>query len=96
VFHSKGRPDTTRAHTLRQFVLVLDDLDVAEADGYLRRGDFSRWIAGVFGDHALARELQAHEREYAQSRSSGTVARIAAAIKSRYELAEEDDTGVSV
>ena len=74
--------------------MVLDDLDVAHADGYLRRGDFSRWIADVFGDHPLARELQGHEREYVQSRSGDAVARIADAITSRYELAEENGTVV--
>ncbi len=89
VFHSDDRPKTSRAHTLREFVMVLDDFEVTQADGYLRRGDFSRWIADVFGDRALARELQALEREYVESRSRDAVARIAAAIKARYELTEE-------
>ena len=93
VFHPNG-PNTSRAHTLREFVMVLDELDATQAGGYLRRGDFSRWIADVFGDRALARELQKHEREYVQSPSEDAVAQIAAAIKSRYELAEENDTVV--
>jgi hypothetical protein len=94
VFHPSGRPETFRAHTLREFVMVLDDLDVTQADGYLRRGDFSRWIADVFGDRALARELQKHEREYVQSRPEDAAAQIAAAIKSRYELTDDTDTVV--
>ena len=94
VFHGNDRRGTSRAHTLREFVMVLDNLDVKPADGYLRRGDFSRWVADVFGDRALARELQAHERDYVQSRSGDAVARIAAAIKSRYELIEENDSVV--
>jgi hypothetical protein len=56
--------------------MVLDDLDAGRADGYLRRGDFSRWIADVFGDRALARELQAHERKYAQPGSAEALTRI--------------------
>lgn len=92
VFHGNGRRGTLRAHTLREFVMVLDDLDLTRADGYLQRGDFSRWIADVFGDRALARELRGQERKYVQSRSGDAVARIAAAIKSRYELMEENDS----
>jgi hydroxymethylpyrimidine pyrophosphatase-like HAD family hydrolase len=84
----RGAP-TSRAHTLREFVVLLEELDRTNADGYLRRGDFSRWIADVFGDHALARELQAYERAYLPARPSDAVARIVAAISSRYELNEE-------
>jgi hypothetical protein len=94
VFDANGRSSTSRARTLREFVLALDDLDASLADGYLRRGDFSRWIADVFGDHALARELQGHERDHVRSPSGDAVARIAAAITSRYELREENDTTV--
>ncbi len=90
VFRGDGRMPATRARTLREFVTVLDELDLAHADGYLRRGDFSRWMADVFGDHALARELQSHERAYARARSTDALARIAAAVRSRYELSEED------
>jgi hydroxymethylpyrimidine pyrophosphatase-like HAD family hydrolase len=94
VFHPNGRPKTSRVRTLREFVTVLDDLDVRQADGYLRRGDFSRWVADVFGDRALARELRGYEREYVESLSVDAVARIADAVKSRYELTEENDTAV--
>ena len=33
-----------------------------------QRGDFSRWIADVFGDHALARELQNRQRAYVHTK----------------------------
>jgi hydroxymethylpyrimidine pyrophosphatase-like HAD family hydrolase len=88
VFHQDGQRQGVRAHTLREFVMVLDELEATRADGYLRRGDFSRWIADVFGDRALARELQQREREYVESRTADAVARIAVAIKSRYEVTE--------
>jgi hypothetical protein len=73
----------------------LKDLDVTHADRYLRRGDFSRWIADVFGDHELARGLQNHERKYVQSESRDALARIVAAIRSRRELTEESDAVVA-
>jgi hypothetical protein len=91
VFRGDGRGVTRRAHTLREFVAVLDDFDVKAADGYLRRGDFSRWIADVFGDHALARELHEREQAYVESRSADALAGIVEAIRSRYELTEESD-----
>ena len=75
-----------RAHTLREFVTALDDLALTDADGYLRRGDFSRWIADVFGDHALARELREHEQAYVTSRSRQELEQIVAAVTSRYDL----------
>jgi hypothetical protein len=74
-----------------EFVLELDVLDVTRADGYLLRGDFSRWIADIFGDRALARELEGHERGYLQSGSQDAVSGIAAAIKARYELTVENE-----
>jgi hypothetical protein len=91
IFRPHRRTATSRAHTLREFVSALGELGLAEADGYLRRGDFSRWIADVFGDRALARELRAHERAYVESRSDDTLDLIVAAIRSRYDLTEEDE-----
>jgi hypothetical protein len=66
-------------------------LDIAHADGYLRRGDFSRWTSDVFGDHALTREIQGHERAYVESKSKDALSLIVAAIMSRYELTEESE-----
>jgi hypothetical protein len=46
----------------------------------------------VFGDHALAQELQRHERRHAAAPDPDVLKDIAAAIRSRYDLA--DDTPV--
>jgi hydroxymethylpyrimidine pyrophosphatase-like HAD family hydrolase len=91
VFSSGRRATTARAHTLREFVSVVQNLDDTEAGGYLRRGDFSRWIGEVFGDHALARELQGYERRYTTERSAEALHQVVSAITSRYELM--DSTG---
>jgi hydroxymethylpyrimidine pyrophosphatase-like HAD family hydrolase len=91
VFRGGHAATAERAHTLREFVTVLENLERGDADGYLRRGDFSRWIADVFGDHALARELRDHERAYVRSKSANTLSLVVAAITSRYELADESE-----
>jgi hydroxymethylpyrimidine pyrophosphatase-like HAD family hydrolase len=96
VFHEDGGAAMSRAHTLRELVTILDDLDVARADGYLRRGDFSRWIGDVFGDHALARELRSYERAYIQSGLADALTRVAAAVRARYELTESPELAVTV
>jgi hydroxymethylpyrimidine pyrophosphatase-like HAD family hydrolase len=88
VFRSREGP-ALRAHTLREFVANLERIDVRQADGYLRRGDFGRWIRDVFGDHALARELQLHERRFSQAKERNVLEQIVAAIRSRYDLEEE-------
>ena len=91
VFGSERRRVTARAHTLREFVEVLERLDLTQAAGYLRRGDFSRWISDVFGDHALARELQSYERRYVKEGYREALEQIVAAIRSRYDLTDPSD-----
>jgi hydroxymethylpyrimidine pyrophosphatase-like HAD family hydrolase len=95
VFGSRTRRATARAHTLHEFVEVLETLDVAEAAGYLRRGDFSRWVSDVFGDHALARELQTYESRYAKAEYAEALGQIADAIRTRYDLADASDLASS-
>jgi hypothetical protein len=79
---------------LRQFVGELEHTSDGMLDGYLVRGDFSRWIEGVFGDHALAEELRRlEERHRTDSRTDSrtdTLAEIVAAIRARYDLADGD------
>jgi hypothetical protein len=91
VFASGQSAATARAHTLREFVDVLDKLGATRGGGYLRRGDFSRWIDDVFGDHALAREIEGHERRYAREEYSDALGRIVDAIRTRYDLTDAHD-----
>ena len=84
------RGASVRAHTLREFVAALESLDVSHADAYLRRGDFARWIGDVFGDHALAKELEGHERRYLLANHDDVLDQIVAAISSRYDLADDE------
>ncbi len=58
VFWRDGAPSGEQARTLREFVSILEQSNLKALDGHLRRSDFSRWIAGVFGDYPLAKTIR--------------------------------------
>lgn len=78
-----------RARTLRDFVAHLESAPPRSLDAYLRRGDFSRWIADVFGDYALAIDVRALEQGHRAETSPPAVYDIAAVIRARYDLTAE-------
>jgi hypothetical protein len=80
-----------RARTLRQFVDTIEHASPGACSGYLRRGDFSRWMADVFGDYALAEELRGHEHRYRAGVDVDTLSEIAGAIRARYDLTEDEE-----
>ena len=84
VFVRNGHPGLRRVRTLRQFVGELER--GTDWDAYLRRGDFSRWIADVFGDHVLAAELREYEAKHRTEPRPDTVPNIVSAIRARYDL----------
>jgi hypothetical protein len=79
-----------RARTLRQFVDAIEHGSVPALAAYLRRGDFSRWIADVFGDNALAEELREEEQRFRTRVDDDVLPEIVSAIRARYDLTEED------
>ncbi|MBI4262800.1 MAG: HAD family hydrolase [Acidobacteria bacterium] len=81
-----------RARTLREFVDALEHTPSDALGGYVRRGDFSRWIADVYGDHALAEELRAQERRYRAGLDGNTVPEIVGAVRARYDLTDDEVT----
>jgi hypothetical protein len=89
VFNANGQPPH-RVRTLRQFVSELENTSPAVLAGYITRGDFSRWIADVFGDRALAGELRALEQRYRVRSREETVSDMANAVRGRYDLAEDE------
>jgi phosphoserine phosphatase len=89
VFWRNGGPPDRRARTLREFVDIVDETPTPALDGHLRRGDFSRWVADVFGDYSLSEELQRMEREYRAGALAAAGESISHAIRSRYDLIEE-------
>lgn len=84
-----------RSRTLRQFTEALDDTTIS-LDGYLRRNDFSRWISDVFGDYALADDLRLIEERYRSGWKFDAAGELINAIRSRYDLAEDDVSQPSV
>jgi hydroxymethylpyrimidine pyrophosphatase-like HAD family hydrolase len=78
------------ARTLRQFVDALEHRSAPALGSYLRRGDFSRWIADVFGDNALAQELRKEEQRFRTRVGDDVLAEIVGAIRARYDLTEAD------
>lgn len=88
VFTQNGHA-AARARTLRQFVEALEHADSASLIDYLRRGDFSRWVATVFGDRALSADIATYE---ARSRTGGAdvLPDILNTIRARYDLSIEN------
>ncbi|MGE0361403.1 MAG: HAD hydrolase family protein [Vicinamibacterales bacterium] len=87
VFSADGQVRVARS--LRELVAALEGHDALDPGGYVRRGDFSRWVADVFGDRGLASELRTLEQDRAADPRE-RVTEIVAAIRSRYDLAADE------
>jgi hypothetical protein len=94
VFVADGQTSPYRVRTLREFVSALEHAPASRLDGYVRRGDFSRWIGDVFGDHSLAADIRALEQRHRSRASPETLPEIAAAVRERYDLLEEETATV--
>jgi hypothetical protein len=85
-------PTGLQAGTLREFIEIVERAPARVLDGHLRRRDFSRWIADVFGDYPLARLVGHIEAEY-QGRADDVpdvASRLSQAIRARYDFVETD------
>jgi hypothetical protein len=72
-------------------VTTLEPLSSTALQGYLRRGDFSRWMADVFGDRALAADIHEQECRYTSGIDLDTIPEIVNAIRGRYDLTANDE-----
>lgn len=88
VFWNRGSPTGRRARTLREFVAVVEQSSPGELDGHLRRRDFSRWIADIFGDYPLAKTLRQLEDDYRSNERPDAPLNLVQAIRERYELVD--------
>ena len=89
-FGANGRAPARKARTLRQFVAELEAAPASTIEPYVRRGDFSRWMADVLGDHVLAAKLRVLEERERAAPWPETVTEMVAAIRARYDFAEDD------
>jgi hydroxymethylpyrimidine pyrophosphatase-like HAD family hydrolase len=88
-FASHERRPARHARTLREFVAELEAGPAGAIEPYVRRGDFSRWMADVLGDHVLAAELRSLEERYRESDQGDTLPEMIAAIRARYDFLED-------
>ena len=95
VFWKNGRLAGERARTLREFVAAVGRSPHAVLDGHLRRHDFSRWIADVFGDYPLSQSVRALEDEDRQADTGLVAERLAQLIRARYEFMEPVPSALS-
>jgi len=86
VFRTGGRIGP-RAHTLKEFMVVLAALPGEQIDGHLSRHDFSRWLDEIFRDHGLAGRVYTLEAGAGTRDPRDIAADIAQAIRARYDTA---------
>ena len=86
VFWRDGSPSGGRARTLREFVAIVEQSPATALEGHLRRRDFSKWIAGVFGDYPMSMTLRRIEDDYNAAGTPEAAASLVQAIRARYEL----------
>ncbi|MGZ8852779.1 MAG: HAD hydrolase family protein [Thermoanaerobaculia bacterium] len=91
VFTRAGKATGLKALTLQQLSQVLAGVDTEAIDSHLRRGDFSRWIADVYGDRVLAAQIAECEERYRLKSIIDVNDAMNAAIRSRYEDAEPNN-----
>lgn len=91
VFTDKGKTIGQPAQSLQQFVSLLGGIPVASLEGHVHRGDFSRWIAGVFHDHRLASDVRKLEQRYRLGHLDDVRPSVARLIQERYGFSHDKD-----
>ncbi len=85
-FTSNGETVAGPARTLKDFLALLEIAPPAVQAGHANRGDFSRWIADVFHDHALASEIRKVEQRFRLGHIHDLAKSIAKLVQERYEF----------
>jgi hypothetical protein len=85
-FNDDGGKVAGPARTLKNFLALLNTVPTEVITGHANRGDFSRWIADVFHDHALASEIRKVEQRFRLKHIHDLNDAIAKLIQERYEF----------
>lgn len=89
VFSENAKIAGGPARTLKEFVSLLGSVPDTVIEGHALHGDFSRWIADVFRDHALASEIRKLEQRYRLGHTLTLSDSLAQLIRGRYELSTD-------
>jgi hypothetical protein len=89
VFTDNGRPIGPAVRALKDFITPLKTLPTAVIAAHARRGDFSRWFAGVFHDHLLAADVRKIEQRSRLGHTENLSESLIRAIQERYEFSPE-------
>jgi hypothetical protein len=88
VFWRNGVMSDVRARSLHELISVLESCPVSAFSDHLKRNDFSRWIADVFGDYPLAATVEKIENEHETRKSADSTREISRAIRTRYDFVD--------
>lgn len=89
VFTSHGSALGPTARTLKEFASVLKTYPMDALEEHVHRGGFSRWIADVFHDPALATDIRKIEQRYRLGHMRDLCTSVAAVIEERYQLSPD-------
>jgi hypothetical protein len=85
-FTCNGKAIGDPARTLKEFVHMQERLPAEALEGHAQRGDFSRWIAKVFGDQPLAAAIRKVEEQFRRGREQSLSQALVKPIRDRYDL----------
>lgn len=85
-FTCNGRNFGAPARTLKEFITLQARLPPESIEGHAQRGDFSLWIAKVFGDQPLANAIRHVEEHFRQGQIEDLSEALKRPILDRYDL----------
>jgi hydroxymethylpyrimidine pyrophosphatase-like HAD family hydrolase len=89
VFTENGKSVGPPARNLKEFIGQLKTCPAIALEGHVRRGDFSRWIAEVFRDRALASDVRKLEQRHRLGHVHDLSNSLAAVVQERYDFSSE-------